>query len=510
MPRASSITLPAPVGGWNARDALSDMDPLDAVSMVNWWPRTTDVIFRKGKTSFSTGMTDEVQTLMVYNGLTTSKMFGIAGTTIFDCSSSGAASSVGGAPATVTNAKWQYVNMQTSAPAAYLLAVNGTDKLRGYTGAAWYVDGDGTADITGLNTANAIHVNVHKFRVWFVQKNTLDAWYLPTGAISGAAVKFPLEGVARAGGYLMAMGTWTVDAGYGVDDFAVFITSQGEIIVYKGTDPSSAATWALVGVYQVGSPVGRRCFTKFAGDLVLITQDGLLPLSGALQSSRTNPRVALSDKIQNAISEAVDSYGAAFGWEVIPYPRMNMLLLNVPVIVPTYQEQFAMNTITKSWARFTGWGMNTLALYNDTLYGGGTGTVYKLWDDDNDDGANISGDLQQAFSQLKRPGVLKRVTLMRPTLNTTGSVPLYAGLNIDYDLSVPTSTLQGLASAAGADWDTADWDTADWAGGNIIQAYWQDASGVGYAVSPHYTLASKGVEVRLMSTDISFEAGGIL
>ena len=510
MPRALSISLPAPVGGWNARDALSDMDKLDAVSMVNWWPRTTDVMFRKGKTSFSTGMTNEVETVMVYNGATTSKMFGVAGTTIFDCSSSGPAASIGGAPATVSNARWQYVNMQTNAPAFYLLAVNGTDKLRGYTGAAWYVDGDGSHDITGLDTSTAIHINVHKFRVWFTQKNTLDAWYLATGAIAGAATKFSLEGIARSGGYLVGMGTWTIDAGYGVDDHAVFITSLGEVIVYSGTDPSSTATWSLVGVFQIGSPVGRRCFTKFAGDLLIITQDGLVPLSGALQSSRTNPRVALSDKIQNAVSEAVDSYVANFGWEIQPYPRMNMLVLNVPALVPGGQEQYVMNTITKSWARFTGWGVNSLELYNDTLYGGGTGVIYKLWDDTNDDGANISGDLQQAFSYLGKPGLLKRVTLMRPTLNTTGPVPLYAGLNIDFDLSVPTSTLQGLSSGTGGSWDTATWDVDDWAGGDIVQAYWQDATGVGYAVSPHYTLASKGMEVRLMSTDISFEAGAIL
>lgn len=509
MPRASSVSLPAPVGGWNARDALSDMDKLDAVSMVNWWPRTTDVMFRKGWTAFSTGMTSEVETVMVYNGATTSKMYGIAGTTIFDCSAAGVAASVGGAAATVTNAKWQYVNMQTNAPAFYLMAVNGTDNLRGYTGSAWYVDSDGSHDISGINTANAIHIAVHKFRVWFTEKNTLDAWYLGTGAISGAATKFSLEGVARSGGYLVGIGTWTIDAGYGVDDHAVFFTSMGEIIVYSGTDPSSAATWDLVGVFQVGSPVGRRCFTKFAGDLLVITQDGLVPLSGALQSSRTNPRIALSDKIQNAVSESVDSYGANFGWEIQPYPRLNMLVLNVPVLSPGGQEQYVMNTITKSWARFTGWGINTMALYKDVLYGGGTGAIYKIWDDTNDNGANITGDLQQAFSYFGKPGLLKRVTLMRPTLNTTGTVPLYAGLNLDFDLSVPLSTLQGLSSGAGSAWDDPYWDEGEWAGGDIVQSYWQDATGVGYAVSPHYMLASKGVEVRLMSTTVSFEAGGI-
>jgi hypothetical protein len=45
----------------------------------------------------------------------------------------------------------------------------------------------------------------------------------------------------------MAMGTWTLDAGYGVDDYAVFITNNGEAIVYKGSDPSDPNDWSLIG-----------------------------------------------------------------------------------------------------------------------------------------------------------------------------------------------------------------------------------------------------------------------
>lgn len=508
MGRASSASLPAPVGGWNARDAYSDMDRLDAVSCVNFWPRPTDLMLRYGMSEYSTGMTSQVESVMVWNGLTSSKMFGVAGTKIWDCTTAGAAAGIGGAAETVTNARFQYVNMQTTAPANYLLAVNGADKLRGYNG-AWYVDGDGTHDITGLDTSKAIHINVHKFRVWFTEKDKLKAWYLATGAISGAATAFSLEGVARMGGYLIGMGTWTIDAGAGVDDMAVFITSEGEIIVYSGTDPATAATWSLVGVWQLGSPVGRRCFLKFAGDLLLITQDGLLPLSGALQSSRVNPRVALTDKIQNAVSEAVDSYGATFGWEVVSFPRLNMLLLNVPVL-SGYQEQYVMNTITKSWARFTAWPMNTFALLDDYLYGGGSGTIYKLWDGNADVSSNIQGEVQQAFTYFNRPGILKRVTMMRPTVQTNGNVPLFAGINVDYDTSQPLGSIVITTSATGASWDTADWDTSSWAGGLEIQAFWQDATGIGYAVSPHYTVAIKGIDFRLMSTDISFEFGGVL
>lgn len=41
-------TLPAPTGGWNARDALSAMPEEDAVALVNFFPETTDVLLRYG------------------------------------------------------------------------------------------------------------------------------------------------------------------------------------------------------------------------------------------------------------------------------------------------------------------------------------------------------------------------------------------------------------------------------------------------------------------------------
>jgi len=40
--------LAIPYWGWNARDSLAEMNPLDAVQMVNFFPTPTDVTLRKG------------------------------------------------------------------------------------------------------------------------------------------------------------------------------------------------------------------------------------------------------------------------------------------------------------------------------------------------------------------------------------------------------------------------------------------------------------------------------
>src|SRR5688572_26133893 len=39
-----------PVGGWNSRDDISDMDPRDAAYLENWFPDTTAVKVRNGCT----------------------------------------------------------------------------------------------------------------------------------------------------------------------------------------------------------------------------------------------------------------------------------------------------------------------------------------------------------------------------------------------------------------------------------------------------------------------------
>src|SRR2546429_6115858 len=98
--------------------------------------------------------------------------------------------------------------------------------------------------------------------------------------------------------------TWTLDAGYGIDDHLVFITSNGEVVVWRLTDPTTPTGIAMIGLFQIGSPVGQRCYVKYGGDLLIITQDGVVPLSAALQSSRLNPRVSITDKIQDAMSTA--------------------------------------------------------------------------------------------------------------------------------------------------------------------------------------------------------------
>jgi hypothetical protein len=498
--RASSASIPAPVGGWNARDSIGDMASTDAVSLTNWFPATTEVQIRQGYTQWATGISGQVETLFSFAGAATSKQFAVAGGKIYETTAGGA---VGAALVSgLTNSRFQYVNMETAA-GNWLLAVNGADKMRYYDGTIWTADG-GTYTITGADTSNWIDLTLHKQRLWGIKKNSLQAYYLPTGSIQGAASSFDLSAFFQLGGSLVSVSTWTIDGGQGVDDYLVFASSRGEVLVYGGNDP--LGSWAMRGLYRMGSPVGNRALYKFGGDLLVICQDGLYPLSAALQSDRTNAKSAVSSKIQAAVSSAISLYGSNFGWQVLNFPKNDMLILNVPISAG--QQQYVMNTLTGAWCNFTGWSANCWSLYQDNAYFGGNGFVGLAFNGFQDNGSNITADGLQAFDYFRSPGNRKRFTMLRPTFRATGAPNAQASINVDYDTSTPPVTLNFTNSSAGA-WDSALWDVGMWGGVDIYKS-WQGANTTGYAGAPRVVVVTRGVDVRWVSTDIVYERGSIL
>ena len=106
--KAAVASIAAPLGGWNARDALGAMDETDAVSIENWYPSTSELQLRLGYTSFCTGLPAQVDSLMAYNGLTANKLLAGSGTALYDVTSGGA---VGAAVKSgLTNVRFQYQN----------------------------------------------------------------------------------------------------------------------------------------------------------------------------------------------------------------------------------------------------------------------------------------------------------------------------------------------------------------------------------------------------------------
>lgn len=506
---SNSGSAPAPVGGWNTRDAVASMSPTDAVILDNWFPASTSVDLRKGTVNWATGFSTRVQTLFSYSSPTTKKMFGADSTGIYDTTISGP---VGSVVMALTNGYCQYVNFSTPA-GAFLLSVNGIDSLKLYDGTTWtsITDVSTPISITGLTTSTIININSFKNRVWFVQKDSLDVWYMPVASIGGAATKFPISGLFVRGGYLMSMGTWTIDGGAGVDDFAVFVTSEGEIAVYQGTDPASPSTWALVGVYFIGEPIGRRCLAKYGGDLLYMCKQGLFPLSKALQTASIDRTTAMSDKISPSFSESATTFGSNLGWQTTIFPSANMVIVNIPAYVGTASYQYCMNTITQAWCRFTEWNASCFFVWNSRLFYGCENSIIEAWVGPADLGNSITGVALTAYTYLQTPALTKHFKLIKPVLFVNSSYDLYVGVAIGFNNDAVDYTQVSSSILGSSLWDSAVWDVDMWGSGPSTDEDWNSLTvNPGRAVAAKLQIRTKLSSIQWVSTDYIYETGGML
>jgi hypothetical protein len=507
---AKTVSVPAPVKGLNARDSIATMPPDYALVADNYFFTPTSANTRNGNIVWATGLDGDVETLSHYSGGTTKKMFAVTSGKTYDITSQGAvgAASVSG----LTNSRFQWVNFATSA-GTFLVMVNGADLLQNYDGTNWTsVNGASTYAITGVTTSTLINVNVFKNRLWFIQKNTMSAWYLPTQSIGGAAQKYDLSSQFTHGGYLVAMMTWTIDNTNGVDEYAVFITSEGEVAVYQGYDPNFAGTFTLVGKFLIGRPVGYRCFTKMGSDNVLISADGISSLARSLTTDRKLSET-FSYNIVNLINNDVALYKNNFGWQPVYYPIGNKLIINVPANENNTIYQYVMNTITGAWSTWNkenipGFYCICWDTFQDNIYFGARQVVYQSDVGEDDAGVPIQADLKPAFNYFGELGQQKLFTLVRPIFFSDGIVSPSFALCLDYnDISpsvAPTSV------GGGSLWDTFFWDTTLWGGAGTITKSWHNVGGVGYAASLRMATTTMGVQAQLQSIDYVFVPGGVL
>lgn len=497
----------APVGGWNARDALASMKPTDAIELQNWYPRPSYVEFRGGHASHATAMTGNGKTLMPYNKLTgTNELYCATSSGIYNVTSAGA---VGASVLARTNGKHQHERFGDGT-SNWLIAVNGTDKPAYYDGTTWTAVTNATTPALTGYTANAVEnfigVNIFKGRVFFIEKNSLSFWYLAAGAAGGGVTEFDLSGEFKLGGYLMAMATWTRDGGSGVDDFAVFFSSEGEVAVYQGTNPSSATNWSKVGSYTIGRPLGRRCVIQYGGDCVVITENGTFPLSALLQSGDERNKFALSYKIQDAFTAASRLYGTVFGWRAITFPKFDAMLINVPQSEDGVHQQYVMNMVTKAWCRFTGWNAEDFGILSGELYFCKGTTVYKAWTGTADNGSAIDFYAKQAFQDFG-DSRQKHVKLFMPFLVVDGSVAYGADIDVDFK-DEPISGTVTYVTTAGSVWDTSLWDSGYWAASSEIVRQWSSPSEwQGRWISGKVKITSNVLTVQWMGASMLYEPG---
>lgn len=503
---SSTRTIPAPVEGWDASSALSAMPPRRAVKMVNFFPEATGVSARKGSSDWVTGLPQTPKTLVSWVSGTSFKLFAVTDAGFYDVTSAGA---VGAVQSSLTNGEVSFTNF-TTVGGNFLISVNGTDALRLYNGTTWSAITDVSAPIaiTGVSTSLLTTVTALKNRLWFTEANSARVHYLNVNSIGGALTAFPFGPLLSRGGSIVAMGSWSVDGGVGQEDLTVFASSEGELLVYRGTDPSSSATWTLVGIYYLGEPLGSNCFTKFGGDLLYLCRQGLFPLSKVL--AKEDALIAnLARRVAPAFAAAAASFGSLPGWKVTLYPAGSALIVNVPVEAGVF-EQYVYNTQTNAWCQFSNWNTLDFAVLDSKLYFLSASGVQRGWEGASDSGSPVLGEVIQAYTALGAPARTKTLNLLRPVLNVSGLGAVDLGISTDYETPI-YQRLSGSTSLAGGLWDISDWDLADWASENQTLRSW-----VSLASNPFYTAAiclkssSSSDTLTWTATDVVYEVGSIL
>ncbi len=106
--------------------------------------------------------------------------------------------------------------MFSNAGDQFLIGVSGLDVPFSFDGTT--VTNLTMTGMTG-SAANLSYVFSFKGRLYYAQKDQLGFYYLGVGDIQGALNYFDLSQIAKLGGYLVAIASFSTDAGNGPQDY---------------------------------------------------------------------------------------------------------------------------------------------------------------------------------------------------------------------------------------------------------------------------------------------------
>lgn len=509
----NAASVPAPTGGWNARDSLDAMKPDDAVTMVNLIPRSGWVEGRKGSAEYTylgnSLLPLGITTLVPYQ---TTKLLAAYNSSIYDITDPAI-------PVSISHTGFTSAKFQFTAFKDLVILTNGSDTAVAYNGTTLT-----DIVITGKPSGAFWGCNTFKGRVFYWDEGVQSFWYSQAGSYQGVLTEFDLSTQCRTGGTLVMMLTITVDAGDGIDDFAIFLFSTGEALVYQGDDPENATRWSSSGRFQIGEPLGIRAHCKVGGTEIVLTKDGWLDISTALSGGRLSEASTYSDKIISAAKQAANSYADFYGWECLYYPAGNLFIVNIPRsdFSPVNEsesqwaadaEQHVRNTSTGSWCRFTGWKATTFCVWNDVLYFASGASVYTADVGTADSGKPIYMECIPAFNHLGSKGRQKQVTLAAHLTNFQQPDYLVKDGMADYNILFQNQ-VQEAPFLGGAQWDLAEWDAEYWANDdaplNQTTEGWTDVNAFGYAVTVSMRANINGFSLKWYGTNYIYRNAGVI
>jgi hypothetical protein len=509
--QSASYTIIPPVRGWITNE-LANAKPGGALQLENWFPTRTGARTRGGSRKYATISTGPVLRAWTFKSGLVEEFFASDATKIFNITTV-ANPNVIPTPVVTGQTSGYYSTAQASnAGVTILSVVNGTDTPKYYDGAAW-----ASHAFTGLATPQDLSfVWLFASRLFYIQKNTMNAWYLPVDSINGVLAKFSLAGIFQKGGSLLFGGKWSLDSGDGLDDKCVFVSTEGEVAVYQGTNPGSAADWQKVGLYSITPPMGPNANMQAGGDLLIATEDGIVPISEAVNKDvAALSLAAITQNIQTAWKREVSSR-ASLPWEIMKWPTNNLMIVSLPRVTDDLPKLcYASNLETGAWNTITGWDTRCVARFGvNGYFGTNDGTVHQMDVGGTDDGLPYTCTFVGLPDHVKSIGQTKTVYSARSTFQA--NVPFIPKISVstNYKVSlpaVPTSTADFLSDV----WDVGLWDVAIWDAGSAteVSTKWVSIGKSGFSIMPQLQITcgiTATPRIEMIAFDIIYERGGVM
>lgn len=387
------------------------------------------------------------------------------------------------------------------------------------SGGSASVDGATTqlfVGITGVDTSELDYVWVYKNRLFFVQKDSMNAWYLPVDLVGGVADSFPLGGVFTLGGKLLFGAAWSLDSSGsgGLSEQCVFISDQGEVAVYQGLGPSED-DWTKVGSYRIGKPLGPQAWIKAGGDLVIATDIGAVPLSQAIQRdyAALSPS-AVSYPIETAWNEAVEARRSG-RWHCLVWPERQMVVVAPPTVNEQQPEMYVANARTGAWGRFTNWNGTCLEVFNGRMFfGSENGNVIEAYVTGLDLGDTYTAAYVPLFVDFNTSAALKVAEIARSVTRGPQDITPQLSVMADYTIDLPSPPPASVIDT-GSEWGTGIWGESVWGSARDVkvQQEWTSVGGVGYALAPSLQITSGSIvplDTEIIRLELTYDTSDIV
>lgn len=533
-----STRYPAPIKGVDFRLALTAGDPLLCSYTYNLIPYENGMTVRSGYREWQVGLdqgaSEGVHTIISYDGLENSKaldrLFAVTNEGIYDVTVQGAAPilKMAFSDQQPEAGYGVYTHYMTDAEEDLLLYADSINGLFTYSATTdvWAQ----AANIIGPVIEDINFIVLHKQRLWMIEENSSKAWYLDIGAVAGTATEFFFGSKFKYGGNLVGLFNWTVDGGEGVDDYLVAVGRAGDILPYKGADPSivdGANAWGLVGTYYIGEiPVGPFFGSEHGGELFLLSANGLTSMNDLLQGVNRDARTAEGyvDSISGAVSgdmrARIRQTANKHGWQVQTIPSAGGLMVSTPRVGSNAYIQYFYTFATQAWALlrdlpilcFDSW--QGVGAFGDdqsrVLYMDVSVDDFKLVQPIGRlNGDAIKFSVLSAFQSLEAPAQYKQVQMIRPDFLAYGQ-PVYT-VEARYDYNQREVVAAAAPPLAGDSlWGTGVWDTAFWSSGDKTErSSIAGAWGTGRYVAVAMTGSSREA-TEFIGWDLLYTTGGAL